>query len=82
MIQWKKYEREVNHMEKLLTVDEAADVMRCSGQTIRRRIKAGELNAVRNGRLLFVPESSIEDFYKRNATAPQDPETAKGGGDQ
>ena len=69
-------------MEKLLTVDEAADAMRCSGHTIRRRIKAWELNAVRNGRLLFVPESSIEDFYKRNATAPQDPETAKGGGDQ
>lgn len=69
-------------MEKLYTVDEAADAMRCSGQTIRRRIKAGELNAVRNGRLLFVPESSIEAFYKKNSTAPQEPTAEKEGGDQ
>ena len=43
--------------EPLLTVEQVALQMSCSIRTIRRRIKAGELPVIRDGRLLrILPE--------------------------
>ena len=50
--------------EKWYTVQQAAEVLQCSPNTIRRRIKSGELNVMRSGRILRIPESSIKEMMK------------------
>lgn len=47
-------------MEKLLTVDQAAERMNLSPWTIRRWIQDKRLDVVRLGRALRVPMESIE----------------------
>ena len=51
----------VAQLRNLLTIEEVADYYRRSTRTIRRRVKAGRLPAVREGRtILFRPEDIIE----------------------
>lgn len=50
-------------MEKLYTIAETAEQMRCSPHTVRRRIKAGELKFVRNGRKYLITQSAIDEFF-------------------
>ena len=50
--------------EKLYTVQQAADALQCSLSTIRRRIKSGELKAIKSGQILRIPESSIREMMK------------------
>lgn len=47
---------------QLLTLDEAADVLRCSRSTVERRLRAGSLPAVRHGRRVLVDESDLRAF--------------------
>lgn len=51
--------RPVEEPVSLLTADEAGERLRCSGRTIRRMIRAGELAAVRVGRRWLVDESDL-----------------------
>ena len=44
---------------RLLTLDEASGVLRCSRSTVERRIAAGLLPAVRLGRLVLVDEADV-----------------------
>ena len=50
--------------EKLYTVQQAADALQCSLSTIRRRIKSGELKAIKSGQILRIPESSIREMMQ------------------
>ncbi|HCX85009.1 MAG TPA: helix-turn-helix domain-containing protein [Micrococcales bacterium] len=43
-----------------LTIRQAADVVGCSPDTIRRMIARGELRAVRFGRLLRIPPTALD----------------------
>jgi len=49
-------------MEKLYTIPEAAEELRCSVVTIRRRIKSGELKSFRNGKKYLITQSQLDDF--------------------
>lgn len=51
----------------LLTISEAAQILNCSGKTIRRQISAGNLQAVRlghNGRLIRIIRSHLINMLK------------------
>ena len=50
------------HEEELLTVDEVAALLKINPQTVRNRIDAGELPAVRLGRRVRVQRSVLEDL--------------------
>lgn len=50
------------HNGKLLTVSEAANVLRVSQRTIRRMLADGRLNAVFLGRSVRLSSSSIEEL--------------------
>jgi excisionase family DNA binding protein len=52
---------------ELLTIDEAADVLRCSRRTIERRIAFGNLAAIRNGRRILISVTAIRAFVASNA---------------
>ena len=53
---------------QLLTTKEAADLLRISEKTLRRRIKSGAIGAVRDGRLTWIPLSEIERFIAERRT--------------
>ena len=48
--------------ERLLLIKEAAELCRCSEKTIRRRIKAGLLPVIRNGRLVKIDPRDLAKF--------------------
>ena len=50
--------------EKLYSTEQAAELLQCSLSTIRRRIKSGELKALKSGKLLRIPESSLQELLK------------------
>ena len=50
--------------KKLYTTEQAAELLQCSLSTIRRRIKSGELKALKSGKLLRIPESSLQELLK------------------
>jgi excisionase family DNA binding protein len=45
-----------------VTLDRAADVLGLSVRTVQRRIRAGELAAVKDGRRLLVERSALADY--------------------
>ncbi len=51
--------------QEYLTPQEAADLVRCSRQTIYGMIRRGELEAVRFGRRLLVPRRALEKYLRR-----------------
>lgn len=73
-------------MEKLYTIPEAAEELRCSVVTIRRRIKSGELKSFRNGKIYLITQTQIDEFLKgsidinqSNTVEPIKEESAKKG---
>lgn len=57
---------------ELFTIQEVAQMMRVSPMTIRRRIKEGELAAVRVGRKVRVPKQALDQLPK-----PIEPKSTK-----
>jgi len=49
---------------ELLTLAEAADILRCSKVTLRRRIAAGKLAAIRDGRLVRISLVDLQAFLR------------------
>ncbi len=47
-------------MEKMLTVEEAAEVLRLSAYSIRRWTKSGKLKARKVGHRWLIPESAVQ----------------------
>jgi len=50
------------HPQQYYTVAEVAQMMRVSGMTIYRLIKAGELRALRVGHSYRVPAQALDDY--------------------
>lgn len=46
----------------LLTLQDSADILRVSLKTLRRRIDAGELAVIRDGRILRVHPNDLERY--------------------
>ena len=59
-------------MEKFYTLPEIADILRCSVPTIRRRIKAGTLRAVKNGGVYLISESALNSYLQTSETSVND----------
>lgn len=59
-------------MEKLYTIPEAAQELKCSVTTIRRRIKSGELKACRNGKLYLITQSQLDSFLQGDTDSTAD----------
>ena len=49
---------------QLLTLDEAADLLRCSKATVRRRIAARKIPAVQDGRLVRIKLADLQAFLR------------------
>jgi len=48
--------------ERLLTPDEAAEIVKVSAKTIREWLKAGTLKGIKTGRLWRIKESELRAF--------------------
>jgi len=59
------------------TRKEAAAFLRCSVPTLDRRIKAGLLGCVRNGRLVLILDEHLEAFLARDTATAPDPVRTK-----
>ena len=59
-------------MEKFYTLPEIADILRCSVPTIRRRIKAGTLRAVKNGGVYLISELALNSYLQTSETSVND----------
>lgn len=55
-------------MEKLLTVNEAAEILRLGPETIARYIREGKIPAIKFGRVWRVEEKDLEEFIKKRKT--------------
>ena len=55
-------------MSELLTVKEAAELLKTSRVQVRKMIQAGELLAVKVGREYRIPSASIREFIGSNCT--------------
>jgi len=53
---------------QLLTVPEAAEILNTSDKTVRRRIKDGELPAIKDGHLVRIDPRDLEDFIRDRRT--------------
>jgi excisionase family DNA binding protein len=61
---------------RLLTPEEAGEILRCSGDTIKRYVRSGELRAFRHRGRVLIPEPAIERFIAEHLTdefAPRGP---------
>lgn len=59
------------------TREEAAAFLRCSVPTLDRRIKAGLLGCVRNGRLVLILDEHLEAFLARDGAPVPGPSRTK-----
>ncbi|WP_460452379.1 helix-turn-helix domain-containing protein [Alsobacter sp. SYSU BS001988] len=53
---------ELGDLARLLTVEDAAAMLRVDPRTIRRRIKSGELSAIYIGRLVRIDADALRVF--------------------
>lgn len=54
--------------EELHTVQEAADTLRVSRETLYRLIRRGGIEVVQVGRVIRVPETSLEQLRRREVS--------------
>lgn len=52
----------------LVPTSDVARRLGCSLPTVRRLLADGKLSGIRDGRLIRVRRTSVEDYLKRNAT--------------
>jgi excisionase family DNA binding protein len=57
--------------DPLLTIDEAAAVLRMSKTTFRRRLDRGEISVIRDRRHVLVARSALADYLERHTIAPR-----------
>jgi excisionase family DNA binding protein len=61
-------------VDTLLNTEEAAQQLRVSVSTLRKRIRKGEIRALLAGKQFRIPESALEEYL---APAPVDLPTSK-----
>ncbi|MDY6796787.1 MAG: helix-turn-helix domain-containing protein [Actinomycetota bacterium] len=52
---------------KLLTVNEVADILRVSNMTVYRLVKSGQIPAIRVGKNYRIKESDVNDYLSRGS---------------
>ena len=65
--------------EPLLTVAEAAAILRLGRSTLYRLVEDGEIETVRIGRAVRFEATAVDDFIQRNRTSQRGPLRAVGG---
>jgi len=55
-------------VEKLLTVNETAKILRLNPETVARYIREGKIPAIKFGRVWRVEEKDLEEFIKKRKT--------------
>jgi excisionase family DNA binding protein len=50
---------------RLMNLSETAEILRCSTKTLRRRIAAGEIAVVRDGRLIRVHPDDLQRYIQQ-----------------
>ena len=53
-----------SHLPRFLTRQEVAEILDCSEDTVDRRIRAGKLKALVDGRLVRVSEADLAAYIK------------------
>jgi excisionase family DNA binding protein len=53
-------------MQRLLTIEEAAGVLNVSPKTIRRRIRAGEMAVIRDGRIIRIRPEDLARYLSQH----------------
>jgi excisionase family DNA binding protein len=51
--------------QKYYTYPEAAQILRCSEKTLYNRVRSGDIQPLRNGKLVLFTNECIEEFLKR-----------------
>ena len=57
---------------KLLTVNEVANILRVSNMTVYRLVKSGQIPAIRVGKNYRIKESDVNDYLTRGTQKPDD----------
>ena len=52
------------------TYPEVAKILRCSERTVHNRVRSGDIEPLRNGRLVLFTQQCIEEFLQRNSETP------------
>ncbi|MBN2027764.1 MAG: helix-turn-helix domain-containing protein [Actinobacteria bacterium] len=55
---------------KLLTVNEVANILRVSNMTVYRLVKSGQIPAIRVGKNYRIKESDVNDYLSRGTQRP------------
>jgi len=50
---------------KYYTYPEAAQILRCSEKTLYNRVRSGDIQPLRNGKLVLFTDECIENFLKK-----------------
>ena len=50
--------------EPLLTMQDVAEILNCSLKTVKRRVDAGDLPAIRDGRMVRVHPEALNRYIK------------------
>lgn len=69
-------------MEKLLNIAEVADVLKITSDTLRRKIREGEIACIRfNSRSIRIRKSALDAYLrsKEDKTTPTQESLARGG---
>lgn len=66
-------------MDKLLTVDEAAEVFNTKPRFVRRLIAERRITVVHVGRLVRIPESAVRAFIQAGTMPPMVVESVRAG---
>lgn len=72
-------QRQVDDLPLLLTVDEAAGVLRIGRNGAYAAVANGSLPSVRIGRTIRVPRDALAVLLRREERPPTDPEASRGG---
>ena len=53
-------------LERLLTINEAAEILNVSAKTISRRINAGDIAIIRHGRIVRISPEDLARYLSRH----------------
>jgi excisionase family DNA binding protein len=63
--------QEITQECKYHTYPEAAQLLRCSEKTLYNRVRNGDIQPLRNGRLVLFTDECLENFLKKGCVTVQ-----------